>query len=279
MVDIRYSQNFYKNANHLKEMIKNASFSPNDIVLDIGAGNGVIAQELSKYTDNVTAFELDSRYFRELTENLSSLPIKFLNDDFLLTKLPTKDFKIFSNIPFALTSEIINKITAIDSSLVEAYLFVQQEAADRFLGTPFNTQIATILGSRYTFSIVEELDRYDFNPVPSVDVVLLRIVKKRNPEIEFELYRDFVSYIFNQTNKLVIDTLKKIFTEKQMKYIKKYLFENGYDTPSEIPLGYYLEVFQYFKMNGDDYKKKVRGYYQRYTEQHSKREKVNRTRI
>ncbi len=279
MVDIRYSQNFYKNVNHLKEMVKNASFSSDDLVLDIGAGNGVITQELSKYTDNVTAFELDARYFKELTQNLSSTSIKLINDDFLLTKLPARDFKIFSNIPFSLTSEIINKITAIDSNLVEAFLFVQEEAAERFLGIPFNTQIATVLGSTYTFSIVEELDRYDFSPVPSVDIVLLRIVKKQNPEIEFELYRDFVSYIFNQTNRLVIDTLKKIFTEKQMKYIKKYLLENSYSTPSDIPLGYYLEIFQYFKMNGDSYKKKVRGYYQKYTEQHSKREKVNRTRI
>jgi hypothetical protein len=64
-----------------------------------------------------------------------------------------------------------------------------------------------------------------------------------------------------------------------MKYIKKYLFEKRYDTPSEIPLGYYLEIFQYFKMNGDSYKKKVRGYYQKYTQQHSRREKVNRTRV
>lgn len=279
MVDIRYSQNFYKNTNHLKEMVKNAAFSSDDIVLDIGAGNGVITQELAKYTENVTAFELDARYFRELTQNLSSTSIKLINDDFLLTKLPARDFKIFSNIPFSLTSEIINKITAIDSSLIEAFLFVQIEAADRFLGAPFNTQIATILGSRYTFSVVEELDRYDFSPVPSVDIVLLKIVKKQNPEIEFELYRDFVSYIFNQTNRLVIDTLKRIFTEKQMKYIKKYLLENGYNTPSDIPLGYYLEIFKYFKMNGDDYKKKIRGYYQKYTEQHSKREKVNRTRI
>lgn len=279
MVDICYSQNFYKNANHLKEMVKNASFSSDDIVLDIGAGKGVIAQELSKYSDNVTAFELDTKYFRELTKNLSSLPIKLINDDFLLTNLPTKDFKIFSNIPFALTSEIINKITAIDSSLIEAFLFVQEEAADRFLGEPFNTQIATILSSRYTFSIVEELDRYDFSPVPSVDIVLLKIVKRENPEVEFELYRDFVSYIFNQTNRFVIDTLKKIFTEKQMKYIKKYLLEKGYNTPSNIPRRYYLEIFQYFKMNGDNYKKKVRGYYQKHTEQHSKREKVNRTRI
>lgn len=279
MVDIKYTQNFFTNLKHLQRMVEDARFSSSDVVLDIGAGEGNISRELCKYAKDVIAYEFDSKYFEELEENLRHFSnIEFRNEDFLTSSLPRGDFKIFSNIPFALTSDIVTKITGKDSSLTEAYLFVQMEAAQRFLGEPINTQIATILNGKYSFEIIEDLDRMDFRPVPSVDIVLLKISRKKQVESEFGLFKDFVTYIFNQMNKSVLDTFEKLFTEKQIKHIKNYLREEGINRPSEIPKAYYLEIFQYFKTNGDTYKKRIQNYYQRYIQQHSSREKVNRTR-
>jgi 23S rRNA (adenine-N6)-dimethyltransferase len=279
MVDIKYSQNFFTNQTLLRGMVERANISLTDTVLDIGAGNGTITRELCKYSDHVIAYEYDNKYFKELERNLSDNPSVILeNKNFLTSGLPTKGFKVFSNIPFASTTDIISKLTEKDSALLEAYLFVQEEAAMRFVGEPVTTQIATILNARYNISIVKELDRGDFNPVPGVDIVLLKISKKVSQEKEFGLYRDFVTYIFNQMNKSVVDTFEKIFTEKQMVYIKKYLKENYSERPSEIKKDYYLELFKYFKLNGEKYRGRVQNYYQRYMQQHSKREKVNRTR-
>ncbi len=279
MVDIKYSQNFFTNQTLLRGMVERAGIASTDIVLDIGAGNGAITKELGKYSEHVIAYEFDNKYFKELERNLGDNPNVILeNKDFLTSVLPMKGFKVFSNIPFASTTDIISKLTERDSSLLEAYLFVQEEAAMRFVGESITTQIATILNARYTFSIVKDLDRRDFSPVPSVDIVLLKITKKASQEREFGLYRDFVTYIFNQMNKSVVDTFEKIFTEKQMVYIKKYLKDNYWERPSEIKKDYYLELFQFFKLNGEKYKGRVQNYYQRYIQQHAKREKVNRTR-
>jgi 16S rRNA (adenine1518-N6/adenine1519-N6)-dimethyltransferase len=66
MVDIMYSQNFYKNRFNLQKLIKSASIGPNDIVLDIGAGTGIITEELSKYSEKIIAYELDKEYFNKL---------------------------------------------------------------------------------------------------------------------------------------------------------------------------------------------------------------------
>lgn len=280
MIDIKYSQNLYTNKEKLKEIIKLSEINFSDIVLDIGAGTGIIAEELSRYAKQVIAYELDQKYSRELEEkfnNSSNIILK--NENFLNIELPRKEFKIFSNIPFFITTDIINKITDVNSKLEEAFLFVQKESAERFAGEPKNTQIATILSFMYEIKIREKFQKKDFKPMPNVDIVLLNIRRKDFNKKDFQLYRDFITYIFNQMNYSVLDTFKKLFTYKQLKYINQYLNKNRYSKPTDIPLDYYLNIFQEFKLNGKNYINKVNGYYSKHLKQHSNREKVHRTRI
>ncbi len=280
MVDIQYTQNLYTNKEKLREIISSINLHSSDTVIDIGAGRGVITQELAKHCDNVVAYELDPKYSGILEELFKYNPnIVLKNEDFLTSTLPNKEYKVFANIPFSLTSDIINKITDIESKLLEAHLFVQKETSERYIGILKNTQIAAILSSTYELCVTENFDRGDFEPVPNVDVVLLRITKKDNPETEFKLYRDFITYIFNQMNSNVLDTFKKLFTKNQLSYIKEHLKRNNYNKPSDIPTKYYLETFQYFKTNGIDYRSVVQGYYTKHINQHLGREKINRTRI
>ena len=280
MLDIKYSQNLYTNKEKLKETIKLSEINFSDIVLDIGAGTGIITEELSRYAKQVIAYELDQKYFKKLEEkfnNSSNIILK--NENFLNIELPRKEFKIFSNIPFFITTDIINKITDVNSKLEEAFLFVQKESAERFAGEPKNTQIATILSFMYEIKIREKFQKKDFKPMPNVDIVLLNIRRKDFNKKDFQLYRDFITYIFNQMNYSVLDTFKKLFTYKQLKYINQYLNKNRYSKPTDIPLDYYLNIFQEFKLNGKNYINKVNGYYSKHLKQHSNREKVHRTRI
>jgi len=280
MIDIKYSQNLYTNKEKLKEIIKLSEINFSDIVLDIGAGTGIITEELSRYAKQVIAYELDQKYFKKLEEkfkNNSNVVLK--NENFLNVQLPKKTFKIFSNIPFFVTADIINKITDVNSKLEEAFLFVQKESAERFAGEPKNTQIATILSFMYEIKIREKFQKKDFKPMPNVDIVLLNIRRKDFNKKDFQLYRDFITYIFNQMNYSVLDTFKKLFTYKQLKYINQYLNKNRYSKPTDIPLDYYLNIFQEFKLNGKNYINKVNGYYSKHLKQHSNREKVHRTRI
>ncbi|MDY0097397.1 MAG: rRNA adenine N(6)-methyltransferase family protein [Candidatus Dojkabacteria bacterium] len=280
MVDIKYSQNLYTNKTHLQKLVKLSRINSNDIVLDIGAGTGVITEELSKYAKQVIAYELDPKYFEVLKKRFNNTPNVILkNEDFLDIQLPQKEFKIFSNIPFSLTSDIINKITDLDSKFVEAFIFLQKESAKRYLGKPKNTQISSILSFRYDINIIEEFNPGDFKPVPNVDIILLKLKARSFNKQDYLLYRDFVTYVFNQMNRSVLDTFKELFTYKQLKYVKQYLEENNYSKPTDIPSGYYLDVFQKFKLNGDKYISRVEGYYLRNIKQHAHREKVHRTRV
>lgn len=280
MLDIKYSQNFCTNKTNIQRLVKLSGINSNDIVLDIGAGTGVITEELSKYAKQVIAYELDFKYWEVLKGKFNNTPnVIVKNEDFLDIQLPKKEFKIFSNIPFSLTSDIINKITDLNSKLGEAFIFVQKESAERYLGKPKNTQISSILSFMYGINIIEEFNKGDFKPVPNVNIVMLNLKAKSFNKQDYVLYRDFVTYIFNQMNSSVLDTFKKLFTYGQLKYIKRYLKENNYSKPTDMPSDYYLNVFQKFKLNGNKYISKVEGYYLRHLKQHAHREKVHRTRV
>lgn len=279
MVDIKYTQNFYNNTSKISKLVSSIEIKENDIVLDVGAGKGILTNELGKYSKNVIAYELDSEYYEILKHTFHDRKnILLVNEDFTQVHLPKKPFKVFANIPFSLTADIVNKITSDESQLSEAYLFVQKESGDRFVGKPRNTQIATILSYRFNIEIIDSFQRGDFKPIPNVDIVLLKIVRKKNIDSEYLLFKDFVTYIFNQMEKDVFDTLKKLFTFNQLKYIKEELKKANYTVPSDLPKEYFFKIFQYFKTNGLDYRNKVIGYFRMHVFQHSKREKINRTR-
>ncbi len=156
MVDIKYTQNFYNNTSKISKLVSSIEIKENDIVLDVGAGKGILTNELGKYSKNVIAYELDSEYYEILKHTFHDRKnILLVNEDFTQVHLPKKPFKVFANIPFSLTADIVNKITSDESQLSEAYLFVQKESGDRFVGKPRNTQIATILSYRFNIEIID----------------------------------------------------------------------------------------------------------------------------
>jgi 23S rRNA (adenine-N6)-dimethyltransferase len=197
----------------------------------------------------------------------------------LSASLPKKDFKVFSNIPFSLTSDIVKKITDVNYNLKEAFLFVQKESAERFLGKPKNTQIATILSFMYETRIIMEFSKEDFKPVPKVEIVLLNFKRRNFKREDYRLYKDFITYIFNQRNICLLETFKNLFTYKQLGYIKRDLIRNKYLKPTDIQPEYYIKIFQNFKFNGDKYISRIDDYHFEHLNQHLGRQKVNRTRI
>lgn len=66
MVDIKYTQNFYNNASKISKLLSSIGIRKNDIVINIGAGKGILTNELAKYSQNVIAYELDPTYFEIL---------------------------------------------------------------------------------------------------------------------------------------------------------------------------------------------------------------------
>ncbi len=94
-------------------------------------------------------------------------------------KLPDKgNYKVFSNIPYYLTTEIVRKLTENANPPSEMWLVMEKGAAKRFLGVPAETKYSLSLKYRWKLDIVYFFKKEDFHPKPSVDSVLLHFLRK-----------------------------------------------------------------------------------------------------
>jgi 23S rRNA (adenine-N6)-dimethyltransferase len=284
---IKYSQNFLKSSNLVKSLIEKSSIKPDDIVYEIGAGLGAITTELAAHCKEVVAVEADNRLYEALKQRFRDVPnIKLVNGDFLVQPLPNEPYKVFSNIPFNITAAIIHKLVEAVNPPKDSYLFVQKEAAKKFVGKPYGsqeTQLSLLIKPSFQLEVVHQFQSSDFQPVPAIDVVLLRIRQLDKPlvdEANIKDYQDFIVYAFNATKPNLKKGLDKIFTHDQFKRLSRDLSFSLLAKPSELDFNQWLGLFSYYNAGVIDEKKQlVRGATSRLKSQQVKLDKVHRTSI
>jgi 23S rRNA (adenine-N6)-dimethyltransferase len=177
-----YSPNFLAKRKLAYKLVSNSSIGNNDLVIEIGPGKGRLTEALCIQSGRVIAVEINTGFCGLLRERFrQSANLEIICQDFLKFNLPKRSYKVFANIPFAITADIIRKLTN-DIYLNEAYLIVQSEAAKKFVGIPFaarDSMMALKLKRKFNMDVVWKFRRYDFEPLPRVDCVLMRIRRRR----------------------------------------------------------------------------------------------------
>jgi len=111
-------------------------------------------------------------------------------------------------------------------------------------------------------SVLASIDQKQFEPVPSVGVVLVGFEKRDDPVINFEyrqIYRDFVIYGYNQWQPTLLDAFKEVFSNKQLGIVSRNLGISG-KKPSEVTVQDWVKMFNTFiKFVPDDKKNIVLG--------------------
>jgi 23S rRNA (adenine-N6)-dimethyltransferase len=149
-----------------------------------------------------------------------------------------------------MTAWIVRKILYTTPVPNEAYLIMQKEAAKKFSGSPKETQFSVLAKPLFDIQIVRELRRTDFEPVPNVDSVLLRVKKRASPLVRKEdvfLYRRFVCYGFGTWKNNLKLIFKPVFSHHQWKRLSKDLHFPLDVIPSKLTLEQWLGLFECFK--------------------------------
>ncbi|MCL2772726.1 MAG: rRNA adenine N(6)-methyltransferase family protein [Oscillospiraceae bacterium] len=191
------SQNFLTSSKTIQRLLRRTSIGKDDFVIEIGCGRGHITKELVKVCCMVDGFEIDLKLYNQLLSKLGNAEnLKLRHIDFLKAVLPEhKPYKVFSNIPFSITSDIIRKLTTTKNPPQEAWLVMEKGAAKRFTGCPNDTPASILIKPFFDMKIDYYFERQDFHPMPSVDIVLIHFIRKIQSDIPMAQQKDFAHFV------------------------------------------------------------------------------------
>jgi len=245
------SQNFIKSNFLVSQLIEYSSLNKDDLVVEIGPGRGIITKGLVDKVREVIVIEKDEILYQRLIEEFGQISnLKIVNKDFLHWYLPNKPYKVFSNIPFNITAEIIDKLLKAENKPLEIYLVIQTEAAEKYIGDlELETQSSILAKIFYDVEIVGDLDRTAFTPKPQINISFIKFTLKPDINIDSSIYqqfRDFVIFGFNQWKSDIFNAYKKVFSYQQFKLINKKLKINQLK-PSQLSLNQWEDFFDIFQ--------------------------------
>lgn len=197
-----YSQHFLRSPRLVHELIGHSNIKKRDLVLDLGAGSGVISSVLSKRAGRVIAVENEPMTAKKLRANMARFAnVTVIEGDIMQVVLPSEPYKVFANIPFYLSSGLVSHLTHATNPPSSIYLIVQKQFARKLLPDHdgFSSQLGMMIGPWWHVRIRRPLKKTDFWPFPAVDTVLVEI-KQRNvpllPLAQRSVYEAFVERCF-----------------------------------------------------------------------------------
>ena len=259
------AQNFLRSPKLVRRLVGMSTIGRSDTVYEIGPGNGIITAALASVARQVIAIEKDSKLVARLCERFRTFDnVEIVEKDFLAYSFSTRpanggrpqsvgrqtEYKLFANIPYNLTGQILRKILNERSNLSDGYLILQKEAAKKFCGSPRETLVSIQAKPFFEFQVLSQLRRTDFWPVPNVDSVLLQIKRRTHPHIEtheLALYRAFVQYGFGRWKPNLRLAFKNVFSYRQWKRLAGDLDIPLNATPTELSFEQWLGLYHRFR--------------------------------
>jgi 23S rRNA (adenine-N6)-dimethyltransferase len=211
------SQNFMTSYRLLNRIVQLSTISKKDTVLEIGSGKGHLTQVLCEKCGYLYSIEIDKKLFDKTKAKLSTVRnLQLIHGDFLKYHLPNEGkYKIFANIPYSITTQIIEKLTEAKNPPDDIWIVVEKGAAKRFMGYPQETKKSLFLKTNWEMKVVYHFQREDFHPKPSVDSVLLYLTQKKHPDLDRSDFTSFKKFV-EHSLKYGLFSNRSLLTKKQV---------------------------------------------------------------
>lgn len=187
----RLGQNFLMDPSALGRIIAAADLSPEDTVVEVGAGLGTLTRLLVRHAGRVVAVELDARLVKVLTDRLADLRhLQIIQGDILsLSDLGVVHlgYKVVGNLPYYITSAILRHFLENEPRPRLLAVTVQREVAERIIARPPHMSLLAVGVQFYGRPrIVARIPAGAFYPPPRVDSAVVRIDVSEQPTIPLD---------------------------------------------------------------------------------------------
>ncbi len=186
---VRLGQNFLADPNLLDAIVRDAELAPADVVLEVGAGEGVLSERLAAAAAHVHSVEID-RGLEPALAPIAALPNVSLHWGDAM-KLDLAAFEpaptaMVANLPYAVATPLILRTIELLPSLARWTVMVQREIADRLRAAPGSRTYgapSVQVQLACEVELVRKVDPAVFRPRPRVDSAILRL-RRTGPAAE-----------------------------------------------------------------------------------------------
>jgi len=218
----KLGQNFLIDKNIQRKIIRSCGLTKEDIVLEIGAGKGDLTAQLALAAKKVYALEIDPRLFSSLEEKLKIYTnyqiikndiLKFEINKFLRSNLVEQKIIIIGNIPYYISSPIIEHLIQYRANIDTVFVTVQKEFGCRVnaaLGSKEYGSFSCFVQYYAQSKILFEIKKGSFLPSPKIDSSFLRLKFREKPAVQVEdegMFFKLIRTAFNQRRKTLRNSL------------------------------------------------------------------------
>ena len=226
-------QHFLSDKNIARKIAEAVNPQPDDVIVEIGAGEGFLTEQFVGRVKKVFAVEVDKRAVDFLKvrfgaeELVREDRIEIIHQDFL--KLDLKMFegfgkvRLIGNIPYSITSSIIFKAIENRNLIKDLTIMVQLEVAMRIVSNPGvkDYSILSVLCQAYSKpEILFRVSRNVFYPRPKVSSAVIRLDFEKGELsekiIDDAFFKKIVKTAFNKRRKILKNTLAELFDEETL---------------------------------------------------------------
>ncbi len=178
---VRLGQNFLADPNLLDAIVRDAALSPTDVVLEVGAGEGVLTERLADAASHLHSVEIDRGLEPALAELAARPNVSLHWGDAMKLDLAALDpapTAMVANLPYSVATPLILRTVELLPSLLSWTVMVQREIADRLRATPGGRiygSPSVIVQLACEVELARTVDPAVFRPRPRVESAILRL--------------------------------------------------------------------------------------------------------
>ena len=255
----RLGQNFLVDKRIISRIVEACDLSPEEMILEIGPGQGALTRILLPCVKGIVAVETDRALARQLSAEFEERAVVIHHDDILkidLSRIPGP-LKVVGNIPYNISTPIIARILENRTMFTSLFMTLQYEFGARLVARPGTKDYSSLSCFVQMFAepkLLFKIPPAAFRPMPKVTSCFMRLDIRRQPAEEIADEAAFVSIVrmaFQQRRKNLLNSLSPLCSRNEIFCILEAAKVNPQDRAEDLTVAAYARITNVYHKQKD----------------------------